>query len=256
MNRNQITILLIVIILFLSAVSCGLDTQDRSRTSNSGKTSPEPTPLKTDDEFSTFNADQYETKDIYNITSILEPTSSPALHKKAILLRRGKKYRESIKVLERAIELYPAKAGLWFGKGKTYTCMGDFKKAEECMVYSARIKPGPEIWYFTGVLKAYNGKFEEAMQCFDRSIALKSSPHAWYSKGITYDDLEKNQEALECYNKVLEINKEYPAVWYSKGIVLLEINRYDEARNAFTQANKLGYLRAEKALNALTKKGF
>ncbi|MCD4784154.1 MAG: tetratricopeptide repeat protein [Candidatus Eremiobacteraeota bacterium] len=255
MNQVRITILLWVIILLLPNASCGRSTYDRPAIAPSGETSPGSDSLIIDDKFSTFNVDQYETEDIYDVTSILEPASGPAMQKKAIQLRREGKYEQSLQVLNDAIELYPGKAGLWFSKGKTFAYMGKFKKAEECMTRSTRIKPGPEIWYFAGVLKAYIGKYDESMKCFDNSIALKPSPNAWYSKGITYDDLEKNKEALECYDKSLAIDNSYRGVWYSKGIVLLQLNRYDEARKAFSQAKKLGHHRADRALKALSKKG-
>jgi len=255
MKQFRILISPLILIILLISISCKGDATDRRKTGDSPKTSPSPTLLKTDDDFSTFNADYYETRDIYNVISMLNPISGSALQKKAIQQREDGKYQESIATLEEAIIAYPNKASLWFSKGKTYLYMGEIKKAEECLQKSVQLKPDPETWYFTGVLKAYAGKHKEAVQCFDKSIDMKPNPYAWYSKGVTYDDTGKENEALKCFNKCLEFNKNYPAVWYAKGVVLLQLNRYDEARVNFNRAKELGYRRAEKALEALSKKG-
>lgn len=256
MKKFKIIIILLTAALLLPLLSCAQKGGSSMDAILSGEASPTASPTDSAGSYPTLNMEQYETEDIYNISSALEPTGGAAKHKEALQLRKEGKYEDCIQLLDEAIEIYPGKAGLWFSKGKTLILMGEFSKAEECLIKSATLKPSPEAWYSIGIVKAYTGKYNEAIDSFNRSIKMESTPDAWYSKGITFDDMEKNQEAVECFNKVLEMNDKFPVAWYAKGMALLQLNRYDEAKDAFRQADKLKYPRAAKALQALSEKGF
>ena len=170
------------------------------------------------------------------------------------------KYRETLKMFNKATELDPKFVNAWYAKGDFYfgyvNGEGD---AVECFDKATTLDPKFEpAWYGKARALAKLGKHEEALKCCDKAIALlpaDAKDHdrddngyfiadRWCRKADALAALGRDKEALKCYDEIIEMKyrmrKSYALG--QKGITLAKLGKHEEALKCYDEAtNKDSY---------------
>ena len=96
-------------------------------------------------------------------------------------------------------------------KGNTYKNNGEFKEAIECYEKAVEIDPKDAfVWYNMGIAHKALKKYEKAIECYEKVVEIDPKyAKAWSNMGNTYDDLKKFEKAIECYEKAVKIDPNY-----------------------------------------------
>ena len=171
------------------------------------------------------------------------------------------KYRETLKLFNKATELDPKFVDAWFAKGDFYfgyvNGEGD---AIECFDKAIALDPKYEpAWYGKAKALAKLGKHEEALKCCDKAITLlpaDAKDHdrddndyyfagRWCEKADALAALGRDKEAIKCYDEIIEMKyhmkKDYALG--QKGITLAKLGKHEEALKCYDEATKSGFYR-------------
>ena len=126
-----------------------------------------------------------------------------------VSLYNEENYDEALEKFDKALELNPNLAEVWFYKGIILQTKDMNKEALECYEKSIEINPkNALVWYNKGTLMNYFGLFSEAIACYNKAINIDPNlSHAWYNKGLTLCNMGKYPEAINCFDKVTEIGR-------------------------------------------------
>ena len=164
------------------------------------------------------------------------------------------KYRETLKMFNRATELDPKFVNAWYAKGDFYfgyvNGEGD---AIECFDKAIALDPKFEsAWYGKARVLTKLGKHEEALKCCDKAIALLPADakdqyadangyyfqNRWCQKADALAQLGKHKEAIKCYDEVLEMKnrarKSYALI--QKGTMFAKLGKHKEALECYDEA--------------------
>ena len=171
------------------------------------------------------------------------------------------KYRETLKMFNKATELDPKFVNAWYAKGDFYlgyvNGQGD---AVECfdkvIALDSKYEPA---WYGKAEALAKLSKHEEVIKCCDKAITLLPVDakerntddnnyyysSRWYIKANALSELGKHKEAIKCYDEALEMGSnrgEGGHMFGQKGITLAKLGKHEEAIKCFDEALKrMGY---------------
>ena len=171
------------------------------------------------------------------------------------------KYRETLKMFNKATELDPKFVDAWFAKGDFYfgyvNGEGD---AIECFDKAIALDPKYEpAWYGKAQALAKLGKHEEALKCCDKAITLLPADAKdqdrddndnyfagrWCEKADALTALGRDKEAIKCYDEIIEMKydmmKDYALG--QKGITLAKLGKHEEALKCYDEATKSGFYR-------------
>ena len=171
------------------------------------------------------------------------------------------KYRETLKMFNKATELDPKFVNAWYAKGDFYlgyvNGQGD---AVECFDKAIALDPKYEpAWYGKAQALAKLGKHEEALKCCDKAITLLPADAKdqdrddndnyfagrWCEKADALTALGRDKEAIKCYDEIIEMKyhmkKDYALG--QKGITLAKLGKHEEALKCYDEATKSGFYR-------------
>jgi tetratricopeptide (TPR) repeat protein len=186
------------------------------------------------------------------------------------LLRLGRR-DEAIKVFDKAIQLEPNDAKLWWclgnalmeaelsseallcfqhtikldprhadaahNAGYVLHASGRFEEALASLCQSAELRPdhAPTLYMRALVLKSLN-RLEEAMADNLRAIELDpANADACNNMGVILGDMGRIEEALSWYDRSLEIKPDVASAVVNRAEALADLHRFDEAMAAYRQ---------------------
>jgi len=132
----------------------------------------------------------------------------------------GKKWDDSIAILQQALALAPNDAQLHGGLGRILLQKRDFAAAEKELRIALRLD-GKNLSYFKDLSSTFflGGNYPAALATLDE-IAKVEQPGAgvWFIRAICYDNLNQPKSALEAYQKFLGLDqdKNPDQVWQAK----------------------------------------
>jgi len=132
----------------------------------------------------------------------------------------GKKWDDSIAILQQALALAPNDAQLHGGLGRILLQKRDFAAAEKELRIALRLD-GKNLSYFKDLSSTFflGGNYPAALATLDE-IAKVEQPGAgvWFIRAICYDNLNQPKPALEAYQKFLGLDqdKNPDQVWQAK----------------------------------------
>ncbi len=85
---------------------------------------------------------------------------------------KNKKYKDTIPLLRKAIELAPDNPEFYLGLGICYYYVGDFQEASSLLQKAIELQPEPDFYICLGVIYDSMGFKEEAKAAFNRSIEI------------------------------------------------------------------------------------
>ena len=166
------------------------------------------------------------------------------------------KYRETLKMFDKATELDPKSVNIWFAKGNFYWKHDDDGKAINCLdeaiALDSKFEPA---WFVKAQVLDFLGRLEEALKCYDKATALlptdakekRYDEHGryyffdrWSGKADSLSNLGKHEEAIKCCDKALEMvgRDEGHHVFGQKGITLAKLGKHKEAIKCYDEALK------------------
>jgi len=137
-----------------------------------------------------------------------------------VLLHHKKKFDESRKYLDKAIEIEPENLLAWNLKIINCNSTGDYKEGVHCC---EKILPIMKSWSNDPILK--NG--------------ISNESEIWTSKARFFNGLDQNQDALECCTHAIKIDKQNAKAWLEKSKILFELEEYNESLECCTHAIKI-----------------
>ena len=115
-----------------------------------------------------------------------------------------RKYEETIKYYDRAIEISPNFVDALDWKGNAFYSLG---------------------------------KYDEAIKCYDQAIEIDPNfGWALNDKGASLQKQGNYDEALKCLNRALEVDKTYSLAWTNKAECLLYMGNLIEAENCYNES--------------------
>jgi tetratricopeptide (TPR) repeat protein len=151
--------------------------------------------------------------------------------------KNSKKYEKAIKYYTQIIsslsENTEIKSDLLYRRGASYERLGDYKKADEDLLYSLKINP--EDAYVLNYL-AYSWlerdyKIDEAIEMLEKAYALRSNdPYITDSIGWAYYLINNYVEAEKYIKRAVELMPQDPTVNDHYGDILWKLNRKIQAR--------------------------
>ena len=119
----------------------------------------------------------------------------------------------------------------YLNRGLDYYYKDEYEKAKEAYEKAIELEPDDAVvWFNRGVILDDLGKYEEAIKSYDRAVELKPDyVTALNNKGVALYRLGKNDEAIKSYDKAIGLKLDYATAWDNKGIVLCKLGKNDEA---------------------------
>ena len=177
--------------------------------------------------------------DYESINHLIEMLYLKVLKNKGYLLVNSTKYKEAIKLYDKAINLNSRDAETWYEKGVAFYNLKKYEEAIKCFNKAVEINPkDAEVWDIKGNALASLEKYEESIKCYDKAIEINpeyakkvSREYAMicYVEGTVLVSLKKYEEAINYFSKAIKVNPEYSEALSIKGTTLAYLGKYQEA---------------------------
>lgn len=137
----------------------------------------------------------------------------------------------------------------WIDKGENFYSSGDHKKAIDAYTRAIELHPANATAYSgRGLSYLKLGNYYRAITDFNNAIDLNHPKMAdvYFRRGMTYNELGKYQQAIKDYNKTIELNPEDGQAYFFRGIVYMNhLLNYHQAYKDYKTAARLGYKKAQ-----------
>lgn len=146
---------------------------------------------------------------------------------------------EVVKYCTKGLELDSKNVWGWWMKASALYVLKRYDDSLKCFDKAIEIDPKfKNAWYDKGILLAKKlSRFEDALKCFDKVLEIDPKfDDAWHTKANTLGNLNRYEDALKCIEKSLEINPKNADGWAQKGMALMVLNRYEKALECFNKA--------------------
>lgn len=167
---------------------------------------------------------------------------STLFSKKAKELKEERKFEESLKLLDKALEIKNEEKleDFWFRRGVRHCELGEFEQSLQCFDNDME-KRGENyaVYFLKGKILFQLKRFAESVEYFNKAyeyhntVRLQSSKKAIhlkkakkFEKALMYIDVTKNENIDENF-------------WYFKGLALFKLKKIDEAKLSFEKAYML-----------------
>jgi tetratricopeptide (TPR) repeat protein len=175
----------------------------------------------------------------------------------SISFYNAQKTGNSLRVLQRYIELNPSEAGAYNNLGvllKDLKCYDEVEAAYRKAIELSEASPAGDsppntlAYYNLGILLKDLKRYDEAEAAWRTAIELDPSDARAYSNlGVLLDDLKRYDEAEATHRTAIELSEASPTggnpsealAYYNLGVVLHNLKRYDEAEAAYHKAIEL-----------------
>jgi len=171
----------------------------------------------------------FASKDSYK-KAIKELSAAGWFQKGHALAYSGDLY-EAVNAFGMSVELSPAYAEAYLGRGVAYFDSGRFKEALKDCNKAIELEPGyAEAYFHRGNCRYREGKFKRAIKDYDRAIGLNPR-HTWaYSnRADTYGELGKSDRAIEDYNMAIAIDPDFSRAYHHRGNVFYNLGFIEQA---------------------------
>ncbi len=154
--------------------------------------------------------------------------------RRAFTAMEEERFEDAAKRLERACELEPENAVIYFNLGVAYTFLKKDDKALQTFQTCVDIDPkAAEAYYNMGQIYLLQKKdFSRALSCFSRAASVRPDYiGAHHQKGKAYELLGYPEKALECWERTIELDPDNKMARYNIGRVknLLKKNNATQA---------------------------
>lgn len=146
-----------------------------------------------------------------------------------------------VKLISRAIQIYPYDAGSYYDLGNSLDELGQLKEAEQA--YRQAIKMAPnvyEFWSNLGICLKKQKQFDEALASYAKAIEIDPRKTiAPFNAGNLLLDLKRPSDAIFMYEKTVHADPKYRPAWTMIGCAYEDLGKLSEAENAYKKAISL-----------------
>jgi len=164
-------------------------------------------------------------------TQTIEGSDVLALINQAKNLQKSDKHLEAIKILDKAIELYPKNSWVYTNRGNAYFNLKQYIKAIQNYDKAIELDPkNASDYYRRGLAYTMLKQYIKAIQDFNNAIDLDSGDARIYSmRGRAYLKLKQYDKAIQDYDKAIELNPGYAWTYDNRGRAYLNLKQYTRA---------------------------
>ncbi len=168
----------------------------------------------------------------------IDPEYEVAWRGKGDVLQSLKRDRDSLEAYEKAIQIEPKDWQAWLGRAQVLEKLGKPEEAIDTYQGVIEIKQDAwQAWQGLANLQMKLQQYAEAVNSFDRFLRFKSdSSFAWYQRGWALQNLKEYKEAVRSYDRAIKLKIDFSQAWYQKGNALFNLEQYEEAVNSYEKA--------------------
>jgi tetratricopeptide (TPR) repeat protein len=146
------------------------------------------------------------------------PQSYVTRYRRAVILFRLGKYRETIQATEETLKVHPKMEVAYGMMGSAYLKLGDREKAREIFMQALALNPYyPHALNNLGALAAQEGRIADAEALFSWATEVlgRTEMSPYVNLGNVYEVTGRLPEALEMYETAVAIKPQFPLTWYT-----------------------------------------
>jgi tetratricopeptide (TPR) repeat protein len=170
----------------------------------------------------------------------LQTKNPEALHGLGLITYVQKKYQESIKYMNQAIQIHADESYL-NNRGTVYFALKKYTEAEMDYKKALRLKPGfADAEFNLANLFSEINRSKEALDIYD--LLIQRNPNdieALYNRGNTYSRIKNFQEAILDFNQVIALQPNHINALLNRGNAYLGLEDLDLAIASYSQAIEL-----------------
>ncbi len=160
--------------------------------------------------------------------------------KKSEKLKKAKKFEESLKLTDKAVQIKGEEKSddFWYKRAMNLREIGEYEDAIECLDKDLTIhKQSCESYFLKGLVLIQTKNYAEAIECFNKCSEERGQSYLSnskkvermkkakkFEKALIYADLSANAKTLD------------DEFWHNKGIAYFKLKKYEDAKNCFTNA--------------------
>ena len=173
-----------------------------------------------------------------------QPSCPAGWSRKGFALLRLNRIPESLGSFEKALEMNPKYWEPWYGKGAVLAVLGSdhYDEAIEYFDKAIEIEPGKAVLYFSkGELLSRMDRLTEALTFYEQGLKYDTKDSCgWCLKGLAFAKLKRYSEALDSFNKSLDLGPpDYcTLVLVHKGMALTLLERIPEAKDSIKNVDE------------------
>ena len=174
-------------------------------------------------------------------TQTIEGSDVLALINQAKNLQKSDKHLEAIKILDKAIELYPKNSWVYTNRGNAYFNLKQYIKAIQNYDKAIELDPkNASDYYRRGLAYTMLKQYIKAIQDFNNAIDLDSGDARIYSmRGRAYLNLKQYTRAIQDYGKVIELVPNHIGAYHIRGSLYDYLKQYARAIQDYDKAIEL-----------------
>ncbi|GAB6161790.1 hypothetical protein JCM12298_09490 [Desulfothermus naphthae] len=212
---------------------------------------------------------------------------SSILFNKAYCLMVQKKYNDAIKVLNKAISIYPKNIKNYilrafvfkligkidksildlkqveqiapnnsiikYNLGCLYIDKGDYDSAVKKLNAAVKIQPDLKDGFINLAYALFHlGKYNDAISNLKKAVLLDNKDADIYlNMGLSYEKLHQYDNAISSYSEAIKINPQYISGYINRGVLFLSLGKNSLACNDFKKACELGICEEYKKLKEI-----
>lgn len=170
----------------------------------------------------------------------IDPVNFEALDSLGGVFRRLGKYKESIKVLERALKINNS-SQVKYNMGFTYKLMEEYDSAAECFTAVIEDNPNDVLAYnHLGAIQARRGEHRKALQTYMKGLQIdQNHPILHYNSAVSYLALGDYAEARNSYDNALRARPGWPDAMNGLAELFIQEGQYPDAQDLLSQGLKI-----------------
>ena len=142
-------------------------------------------------------------------------------------MQQQEDYGEAILYYDRAIEINPQSANVYFGRAVAKHLLSQYQEALSDFNKGIEIDPkDPNAYFYRGATRLVLKKYQEAITDFNQALELDMKhANAYLHRGVAKIELAHNKEAIDDFDKTIEINSQDADAYLHRGVVKNKIRQ-------------------------------
>ena len=155
---------------------------------------------------------------------------------------KAKRYQESIKALNHAIDLDPAAKEAYLNLGVLYDEMQESDKAETSLMKAIKLDSLSDgAYYNLGNVFAHRNNFVKAIQNYKKALEINpTNEDAVNNTGNSYAAMQDYENAIIYFRKAIELNPANTRALNNLGVTLMLTGKKEEGEQYIAKARAIG----------------
>lgn len=161
----------------------------------------------------------------------LEEKIAESCYKHGCLYTELGRYRESVQLFTKVIDLQPNNVEAYNGRAFASMCLEEYQKAIDDLNKAVTLNPNYErVYHNLGVIYNKLGEYEKSIFYYNKQIALSSNNEtAYFGISNNYAALEEHQKSVDNLTKAIALNPDYVDAYYNRADSYAELKEYEKA---------------------------